>query len=321
MKGKVWWCAGAAALLTACGSQPPRPGEAPGASTPAAQQPTSPRPGGYYLDDGPGSDPPPNLDEIADAVPQREPLHRGTARPYTVLGRNYAPMSELRPYKARGTASWYGRKFHGQRTSNGEVYDMYGMTAAHPVLPIPSYVRVTNLSNGKTVVVRVNDRGPFLHGRLIDLSYAAAHKLGFAQSGSAPVEVELILPGDDKLAHNGIARAREPPSPPSSGNPEGQDAIAEILVARDAPAADVAAALSSPKLFLQLGAFSSGDNAENLRQQLAGQVADLAEKLHVHAKDGMYRLQLGPYQDVQEALSIARRLGDMLQLRPVVIQR
>lgn len=319
MRGKVWWCAGAAALLTACGSQPPRPGDAPGASVPAAQQPASGRSGGYYLDDGPGSDLPPNLDQIADAVPKWEPLHPGTARPYTVLGRSYAPMSELRPYKARGTASWYGRKFHGQRTSNGEVYDMYGMTAAHPILPIPSYARVTNLSNGKAVIVRINDRGPFLHGRLIDLSYAAAHKLGFVESGSAPVEVELILPGDDRLAHGGMPQAREPPPAPNSGDGQEQDPIDEILAQRDQKTA--AATASSPGLFLQLGAFSSSDNAESLRRQLTRQVAELGDKIHVLAKDGMYRLQLGPYQDAQEALGIARRLGEMLQLRPVVIQR
>src|SRR4029077_6570820 len=136
------------------------------------------------------------LDSIADAVPRAEPLHRAANRPYIVFGREYVPATTLRQYRERGIASWYGRKFHGEKTSTGETYDMYGMTAAHPTLPLPSYARVTNVSTGKVVVVRVNDRGPFLHSRIIDLSYAAAHKIGIAQRGSGEVEVEAILPTD-----------------------------------------------------------------------------------------------------------------------------
>ena len=126
-------------------------------------------------------------------------MHRFANRPYTVLGRSFVPATTIEPYRARGLASWYGRKFHGQPTSTGEPYDMYGMTAAHPTLPIPSYVRVTNLSNGRTVVVRVNDRGPFHKGRLIDLSYTAAYKLGYVKRGSTQVEVESILPDEIPL--------------------------------------------------------------------------------------------------------------------------
>jgi len=144
-------------------------------------------------DDGPGA-PPGNLDRIGDARPKSEPLNPGANSPYTVFGRKYVPYQSLKPYRARGIASWYGRKFHGRRTSSGERYDMYAMTAAHTILPIPSYVRVTNLSNGRSVVVRVNDRGPFHNERIIDLSYTAAHKLGFVNAGSAQVEVEAILP-------------------------------------------------------------------------------------------------------------------------------
>ena len=125
--------------------------------------------GGYYLDDGPGDNPPANLDAIPDAEPKAEPLHKAANRPYSVLGQSYTPDTRLKPYKETGVASWYGRRYHGQKTSTGEIYDMYGMTAAHPTLPIPSYVRVTNLKNGKSVVVRVNDRGPFHSDRLIDL--------------------------------------------------------------------------------------------------------------------------------------------------------
>lgn len=165
------------------------------AETPSAPPPPQTRGGAYYKDDGPHDKPPANLDQIADAVPKAEPLHRFANRPYTVFGTGYVPLSSVQPFRQRGIASWYGKRFHGQKTSSGEVYDMYGMTAAHPTLPIPSYVRVTRVSNGKSVVVRINDRGPFHANRIIDLSYAAAHRLGFVQAGSAEVDVESIVPG------------------------------------------------------------------------------------------------------------------------------
>jgi rare lipoprotein A len=153
---------------------------------------SSPQKGGYYKDDGPGDKPPAN---VADAVPRAEPLHKFANRPYTAMGKEYVPMTSLQPFRQRGMASWYGKRYHGQKTSSGEVYDMYAMSAAHPTLPIPSYARVTNLANGRSVVVRINDRGPFHSARIIDVSYAAAHKLGFIQAGAAQVEVEAILPG------------------------------------------------------------------------------------------------------------------------------
>jgi len=151
--------------------------------------------GGYYKGDGPGGPPPVDLDRVADAKPRLEPLNPGANTPYTALGRKYVPYTSLKPYRARGVATWYGRKFQGKRTSSGERYDMYAMTAAHTILPIPSYVRVTNLANGRSVVVRINDRGPFHADRLIDLSYVAAYKFGYVTAGSANVEVEAILPG------------------------------------------------------------------------------------------------------------------------------
>ena len=154
--------------------------------------------GGYYKDDGPEANPPPNLAEVPDAQPKAEPLHRWANRPYKVFGKDYVPLAQHRPFQQRGFASWYGKRFHGKPTASGEPYDMYAMTAAHPTLPIPSYVRVTHLRNKRSVVVRVNDRGPFHPGRIIDLSYAAAFKLGFIQAGSAQVEVEAILPGPDQ---------------------------------------------------------------------------------------------------------------------------
>lgn len=156
---------------------------------------TTSRPGGYYLDDGPPERPPADLDRVVDAVPRIEPLHKYANRPYNALGRDYVPMTSLQPFRQRGMASWYGKRYHGQKTSSGEVYDMYAMTAAHPTLPIPSYARVTNLANGRSVVVRINDRGPFRGTRIIDVSYVAAHKLGFIQAGQAQVDVEAVVPG------------------------------------------------------------------------------------------------------------------------------
>lgn len=164
----------AALLLAGCGSSPDRPG-------------------GYYKDDGPGARVP-DLASIPDAVPRNEPLHRWANRPYVVFGKRYVPLTRVGAFQQRGIATWYGKRFHGKPTSSGERYDMYRMTAAHPILPIPSYARVTNLANGRTVVVRVNDRGPFHKQRIIDLSYAAAHKLGYVTQGSARVLVEQLAP-------------------------------------------------------------------------------------------------------------------------------
>ena len=152
--------------------------------------------GGYYLDDGPGDNPPANLELLLDAVPRVEKYASGANRPYNVFGVDYVPDLSGAPYRQRGVGSWYGRKFHGQRTSSGEIYDMYAMTAAHPTLPIPCYALVTNLQNGRSVIVRVNDRGPFLHNRVMDLSYAAAFKVGYLSSGSGLIEVEMLRPAD-----------------------------------------------------------------------------------------------------------------------------
>jgi rare lipoprotein A len=165
----------ALAVLAACGS--------------------SPKKGGYYKDDGPGSSPPSNLSSVADAKPRAEPLNKFANRPYEVFGRKYVPLASVRPYHQRGIASWYGKKFHGQKTASGEKYDMYAMTAAHPILPIPSYARVTNVRTGASVVVRINDRGPFHSDRAIDLSYAAAYRLGLIGAGSGEVQIDAIVPG------------------------------------------------------------------------------------------------------------------------------
>jgi rare lipoprotein A len=256
------------------------------------------RRGGYYEDDGPGGRPPVDLDKLADAVPKVEPLNSAANSPYTALGQKYVPYRSLAPYRQRGVGSWYGRKFHGHRTSSGERYDMYAMTAAHPILPIPSYARVTNVKNGRSVIVRINDRGPFHPGRIIDLSYAAAYKLGYAAAGSAPVEVEAILPRDMRAAA------------PQPAVPEPAPTEAAIPVAAEAGG-----------IYLQLGAFSGRDNAENFRVKIYQQLAWLEQPIEIEPGGGLFLLHLGPYRDRAEAEQIAERIGASLELKPVVVVR
>jgi rare lipoprotein A len=273
----------------------------------SAPSKTAPEPsgrGGYYLDDGPGSNPPPDLASVPDAVPKSEPLNRAANRPYSVFGHDYVPMTTLAPYKARGVASWYGRRYHGQRTSIGEVYDMYSMSAAHPTLPLPCYARVTNLANGRSVVVRVNDRGPFLNDRLIDLSYAAANRLGYIGRGSAMVEVELIVPGQ------ALTASAPPPAPAESARPESPPPEPPIATVTDASG-----------VYLQLGAFSSRANADLFRERVAAQLAWLAGSLHVDSGGGLHRVRAGPYRDRIEALVVSGQIREALEVTPVVVVR
>ena len=209
--------------VAGCASTPPQP-TFPNEPTPTVHPkpveaaPPPPKRGAYYLDDGPGENPPANLDSIPDAVPKAEPLRPAANRPYEVFGKPYTPLTVIKPYREKGIASWYGRRYHGKPTSSGEVYDMYAMTAAHPTLPIPSYVRVTNLKTNLAVVVRINDRGPFLHDRVIDLSYAAAYKIGTLAGGSGVVEVELIVPGRETTGKSYAALANQG-ADPQKGSP------------------------------------------------------------------------------------------------------
>jgi rare lipoprotein A len=268
-----------AAGLSGCGSEPSR--------------------GGYYKDDGPGGRAPSNLDKVPDAKPRVEPLHPAANNAYTALGKRYVPYKTLKPYRERGIASWYGRRFHGQPTSSGERYDMYAMSAAHTILPIPSYARVTNLANGRSVIVRVNDRGPFHSGRIIDLSYAAAHRLGYLDSGSAKVEVEAILPG--KIARRAAA---------ALAAPRAQHLDADIPLAID------------PRgVLLQLGAFSSRENAEDMRAKIYRRLEWLNDPVEIRPRDGLYRLYAGPYRDRAAALEVAARIDAAMQLTPVVVVR
>lgn len=258
--------------------------------------------GGYYKDDGPGDNPPPNLDAIPDAAPRLEPLHRFANRPYVALGQAYTPDTELRSYKEIGTASWYGRRYHGQRTSSGESYDMYGMTAAHRTLPIPSYARVTNVTNKRSVVVRINDRGPFHSDRVIDVSYTAAHKLGMLQGGSTQVEVEALDP-------RGQAAAAQPAALPAQQR--------ETLVPAMAPPL----AAENGKIYVQLGAFGVQDNAEQFRGKLKLELAQLADKLQVAPVDGMFKVRTGPYSSQAEANQAAAEIRKALNINAVVISR
>jgi rare lipoprotein A len=151
---------------------------------------------GYYKNDGPPTRPRTKLHTTPNAIPRIEPLARGPNKPYVVFGKRYVPDTRNRPYTQQGLASWYGKKFHGKLTASGEPYNMYAMTAAHRTLPIPCYARVTNARNGRSIIVRINDRGPFHAGRIIDLSYVAAHKLDILKSGSQKVTVKRLLPHD-----------------------------------------------------------------------------------------------------------------------------
>ena len=175
------------AVLAACQTTP---------TAPAGPGNVTHLPPGNEQRDGPEAKPPPNLEAVPDAVPQIEAIRNGGPnKPYEIAGHTYVPLTDDRALTEKGLASWYGKKFHGHRTASGEAYNMYAMTAAHKTLPIPSYARVRNPANGKEVIVRVNDRGPFSPGRVIDLSYTAALKLGVL-SGVAPVEITRITEDD-----------------------------------------------------------------------------------------------------------------------------
>ena len=291
-----------ALALTACGTTPKKPEPSKSASAPASIA----KPGGYYLDDGPGANPPPNLETIPNAVPKNEPLHRGANRTYTVFGKTFVPNVSTAPFRQQGFASWYGRKFHGQKTSMGETYDMYAMTAAHPTLPLPCYVRVTNPANGKSVVVRVNDRGPFHSDRIIDLSYTAAAKLDYARRGSAMVVVERVFPGD---------RSEKPAAP-----------VDVAVTTTASPNAMPTAVIASPIIpevggfYLQLGAFGAMENAEIFRARLVHELDWNREPLQVSRKDNLYRVRMGPYKTRDEADAIAAQVRLSHDFSPVIQQ-
>lgn len=322
-------------VLVACGGQPARlpaeippplatapPLAVPGTPGVPARRPsvTQKRGGAYYKDDGPGDAIPDWLDTLADAQPRVEALHRFANRPYLVLGKVYVPETTLRPFQQRGVASWYGKKFHGQKTSIGEPYDMFAMTAAHPTLAIPSYVRVTRVANGNSVVVRVTDRGPFHADRIIDLSYAAAHRLGYVDNGSTLVEVEAI-------AHGEVLAVSAPAPPPIDARDEIEALALRLALAETAPGPSKPATTPSRSpasgsgTFLQLGAFSSSENAESLRSHLSRELDWLAEAIQITPGGGLFRVQLGPYAKRGEAEKVAERIRAALGYTPALINR
>lgn len=313
--------------------------------------------GGYYQDDGPGDAPPANLADVPDADVRNDPLLPYSNRPYVVFGKTYTPITGNQPFTQIGVGSWYGKKFHGQRTSSGEIYDMYKMTAAHPTLPIPSYARLTNLVSGAVVVVRINDRGPFHANRAIDVSYTAALKLGLLGKGSHELQIERILPDEvdrmlatragvsgtvsPRLQSQSSSRKASPgglgggplllaPSTTLSGEPlvlapkampVAASSDAEALMLTDRAPADaetLAASTAKGGFYLQLGAYSRAENAEAVRGKLLGKGLN---GLEVVQGGAVHRLFTGPFATRQEALQAAQGLPSSLHLKPIVVQR
>jgi len=263
--------------------------------------------GGYYKDDGPGANPPANLAAIADAVPRAEPPHRFANDPYEVMGKTYVPIPVGQAYKDRGGASWYGRRYHGKPTSTGEIYDMYAMTAAHATLPLPSYVRVTNPANGRSVVVRVNDRGPFHDGRIIDLSYTAAWKLDLIK-GVAPVEVELLQPGAQAIPAN-LAEAGPTPQP-----------APPVITVAELPPPTSTQPLPLG-LYLQVGAFAQDSAAEDLARRVRQNLGQSQAGVVRHQASGLIKVQVGPFDNVVQADQVAQALEQRLGIRPYRVTR
>ncbi|MFT3954381.1 MAG: septal ring lytic transglycosylase RlpA family protein [Piscinibacter sp.] len=291
--------------------------------------------------DGPEANPPARLSEVPDAEPRIESIRSGGPnRPYEVLGQNYVPITQDRAFRERGLASWYGKKFHGRRTASGETYDMYAMTAAHPTLPLPSYARIRNPANGREVIVRVNDRGPFHKGRIVDLSYTAALKLDLLR-GVAPVELERITFAE--IRSGSWRRDRPVPDLPDRTEPPVAAVVPPVppavapssatppLDAPPLPSVAAAPELEGPALrplasaprgyWIQLGAFRQRDGAENFQRRVADELEWLSPLLAVFVDTPLFRLQAGPYASREEARDGAERIRDALQLVPVIVER
>lgn len=248
--------------------------------------------------DGDISDGPSNAgiraSDVADAVPREEPPARyGNHSPYEVFGKRYTVMSSSRGYRETGTASWYGSKFHGRRTSSGEVYDMHLATAAHRSLPLPTYAEVTNLDNGRRVIVRINDRGPFKGNRLIDLSYGAALRLGMIGTGTARVEVRTITASEY-----------------TSGT--------RVVAAGSTGSTAAAGAADGSGLYLQMGAFKHRDGAESLAGELR---RDDMEPVSIDKQGGYHKVWLGPYLNEDQANAIILRAVELGFDRPHKVRR
>lgn len=328
----VWF----SAWLVACESSMPSRPTAPAKPAPPAQHPASPsvtlpptapaRPGSINAPSGSpkvinidpkpestgnatdGIDP--NIPLETSVTPKREPIVKGTTKPYIVNGELVSPMAEINtPFSQTGHASWYGKKFHGRSTASGEPYNMYKLSAAHRTLPIPSYVRVTNLSNGKSLIARVNDRGPFGRDRIIDLSYAAAKQLDITQHGSAQVEVTLIDPNQSEMAA----------APTSTGNAGLVIDTAQTKMLKTP--AKPAASVQNPGLYVQVGAFGVEENADRLQQRIADTLPESQTLLNKVYNGKMYQIVLGPYPDHAMAAQAANQMRDQLQLPALVFSR
>lgn len=254
----------------------------------------------------PAAETPPPPESVPDMVPRAEPRSRNGNPPfYDVLGRRYFVLSSSVGYVERGVASWYGPGFHKVRTSTGEPYDMYGMTAAHKTLPLPAYVRVTNLQNGRSIVVRVNDRGPFVGNRIIDLSYTAAAKLDMLRNGTAMVEVRSLEPVSAATPLVAQTTAPAPAAAPLTATPLTSAAEAPAAPApppaSPGPSADVSTVAVPRALYIQAGAFSDPKNAERLVERLrGGGYGKVFVRDNEIAGRRMYRVRIGPVPDVAE---------------------
>lgn len=302
------------ALLAACSSQPTVPQ---GSDTRASGK------GGYYLDDGPGDNPPADIDSIPDAQLKTETLLARPNQPYTALGKKYVPMTTYAPYVKEGVASWYGRRYHGKKTSSGEIYDMYAMTGAHPTLPIPSYVRVTNPANKRSVIVRINDRGPFKHDRLIDLSYAAAYKLRLVGQGSGHVQVEWIDTSAEALRKmNATQTALATPIEITPVAYKESEAMliksTPTPIATSAPAQKNIMDNDAATYYVQVGAFKNEANGELMQKKIMGlDLAGDAAVTNVY-NDGIYRVKLGPFGTRKEADMFASKVRKQLNTSAIV---
>jgi len=264
--------------------------------------------------DGPEARSPPDLMQVPDALPLLEPIRQGGPnKPYEVLGETFTPLPPEAALSERGLASWYGRKFHGRRTASGEVYNMYAMTAAHRTLPLPSYVRVHNPANGRSVIVRVNDRGPFVKNRIIDLSYTAAMKLGLL-GGVAPVQIERITP--DEIRRSAWQRGA-PAASAVQGGDEPPALVPEVQAALAPPYPGVA----GRGFWVQLGAFRERQGAEQLQSQAGASVDGLAPLLAIFNEQSLYRVQAGPFATRDQAQHSAERVRERLMLVPMVVER
>ncbi len=305
-------------FLVACGGKSVQKQNSPAPNT----QGTAAK-GGYYLDDGPGDNAPADIDLIPGATLKTEkPLTRAN-RPYSALGQKYTPMTSYAPYVKQGMASWYGKRYHGQKTSSGEIYDMYAMTGAHTTLPIPSYVKVTNPENGKSVVVRINDRGPFKHERLIDLSYAAAYQLRLIAQGSGLVKVEAIDTSADAMRNTISNRNIEVAnnagtSPLSAEKSPTITSLTDNSNGLDQAVASNRLDANSASYYVQVGAFKNEGNGELLQKKIMGlDIGGNAAVANVY-NNGLYRVKIGPFDTRKEADTSAGKVRKQLNISAIV---